>query len=359
MCINIQVMNSSATAHETRIGIVGVSGYSGMELARLAAAHPRFKLTLATCQSWPGQLVGDNIAVGGEAGRVRAMTHDEGRKLYDQVDVLFLCTPAEVSIELAPIAMAAGAKVIDLSGGFRLPAADYPRWYGFEHPRPDLLAQAVYSMPEATGNLEALRAAKLVSNPGCYPTACTMAVLPLLLDGIIEPEGIIIDAKSGTTGAGRKADEALSFSEVDENLRAYRVLSHQHTPEIEMVLAQGSGAKLGPVVFTPHLLPVLRGILVTAYGRLKKGKTSADAAAAMARFAEGKRFIRAVAKPDAVSLNGSVHTNRVVVGAAADPARGVAVATSSIDNLTKGAAGQAIQNANLMLGYDEAMGLPG
>ena len=171
-------------------------------------------------------------------------------------------------MELAPRALAAGARVVDVSGAFRLPAAAYPRWYGFTHACPELLAEAVYSMPEATGNLERVRTARLVSNPGCYATASTLAVLPLLVAGVIERDGVIIDAKSGTTGAGKKASEDFSFSEVDGDFRAYRVLRHQHTPEIERALSL-AGAPSGPITLTSHLLPTRRGILATAYGRLR------------------------------------------------------------------------------------------
>jgi N-acetyl-gamma-glutamyl-phosphate reductase len=246
--------------------------------------------------------------------------------------------------------------VVDLSGGFRLPANEYPRWYGFAHPRPDLLPSACYSMPEAGASGD-IRSARLVANPGCYATASTLAVLALLRGEIILPEGIIIDAASGTTGAGRKASEDFSFSEVDGDFRPYRVLRHQHTPEIERALALAGQPPL-KVTFTPHLLPTRRGILATVYGRLRPGKTAADAAAAIDRFVAGRPFLRA-AKPEGVRLHPIISTNRVLLGADADPERGVALAFSAIDNLVKGAAGQAVQNANLMLGIDETTGLDG
>ena len=203
-------------------------------------------------------------------------------------------------------------------------------------------------MPEAGASGD-IRAARLVSNPGCYATAGTLAVLALAARRDHPPEGIIIDAASGTTGAGRKASEDFSFSEVDGDFRAYRVLRHQHTPEIERALALAGQPPL-KVTFTPHLLPTRRGILATVYGRLRPGKTGADAAAAIERFVAGKPFLRA-AKPDAVRLHPIVGTNRVLLGADADPERGVAVAFAALDNLVKGAAGQAVQNANLMLGH--------
>lgn len=347
----------AAAAGTVRIAIVGVSGYSGMELARIAARHPALRIALAVSDRWAGSTIGDHLPVGGTAAAVKVISQEEGAKalgVAGTIDLCFLCTPAEVSLELAPRALDGGARVVDVSGAFRLAAADYPRWYGFPHPRPDLLAEAVYSMPEAGASGD-LRAARLVANPGCYPTASTLSILPLLRAGIVERAGIVIDAKSGTTGAGRKATEEMSFSEVDGDFRAYRVLRHQHTPEIDRALSLG-GAGSAPVTFTAHLLPTRRGILATAYGRLRPGKTGADAAAAVKAFVEGRPFLRAV-KPDAVRIGAVTGTNRVLLGADADPERAVAVGFGAIDNLVKGAAGQAVQNANLMLGLDEAIGL--
>jgi N-acetyl-gamma-glutamyl-phosphate reductase len=345
-------MNSGAV----RVGIVGVSGYSGMELAQLVSGHPAFTLALAVSDRWADGTVGDRLPVGGAAAAVPVLSQEAGARALGQVDLVFLCTPAEVSLELAPRALDAGARVVDLSGAFRLAAGDYPRWYGFPHPRPDLLAEACYSMPEA-GSSRPIAGTRLVSNPGCYPTASVLAVLPLLRAGVIAREGIIIDAKSGTTGAGRKGTEDFSFSEVGGDFRAYRVLRHQHTPEIERVLGL-AGCGAGLVTFTPHLLPTRRGILATAYGRLMPGQTAADAVAAVAAFVKGRPFLRA-AKPDAVRLQAVNGTNRVLLGADADAERGVALGFGAIDNLVKGAAGQAVQNANLMLGLPETAGLDG
>jgi N-acetyl-gamma-glutamyl-phosphate reductase len=342
-----------------RVGIVGVSGYSGMELARLLARHPRFRLTFVTTDRWNGKRLGDRLAVAGEAAELPCLSQEDGRGRFGTVDLVFLCTPAEASVELAPKAITAGARVVDLSGAFRLAAADYPKWYGFEHPQTKLLSQAVYSMPEVTGGEERLRTAVLVSNPGCYPTAATMAVLPFLRAGLLDPGSLVVDAKSGTTGAGRKATEEMSFSEVAGDMRAYRVLRHQHQPEIERALALG-GASGAKVTFVPHLLPVPRGILATAYGRLRPDAARGDLAAAVTRaqsaFVEGRPFLRVV-PPEEVTLHAAVGTNRVVLGARADESRGVIVAFAAIDNLVKGAAGQALQNANLMYGLPETTGL--
>jgi N-acetyl-gamma-glutamyl-phosphate reductase len=348
----------TAAPERIRAGIVGVSGYSGIELARLLARHPRFRVAFVTSDRWNGKRLGQKIAVSGELGELPCLSQEDGRGRFGTVDLVFLCTPAEASLELAAKAITAGARVVDLSGAFRLAAADYPRWYGFEHGQAALLAQAVYSMPEVTAAPERLRQAVLVSNPGCYPTASVMAVLPLLRAGLIEPGSLIVDAKSGTTGAGRKATEEMSFSEVSDDFRAYRVLRHQHQPEIERVLGL-AGVSGAQVTFTAHLLPVRRGILATAYGRVRgqRPDLAAAVAAALDGFAEGKPFIKVAASPEEVTLQAAVGTNRVVLGARADAERGVVVSFAAIDNLVKGAAGQALQNANLMFGLPESTAL--
>ncbi|HEY6475319.1 MAG TPA: N-acetyl-gamma-glutamyl-phosphate reductase [Polyangia bacterium] len=336
------------------VGIVGVSGYSGMELARLLATHPRFSLRLAVSDKWAGDALGDRLPLGGPPSTIRVRPQADAREAMQRLDLVFLCTPAEASLELAAQALEAGVRAVDLSGAFRLAADEYPRWYGFTHPRADLLKMACYSMPEAGVSAD-IRAARLVSNPGCYATASTLATLALLRGGVIAKEGIVIDAKSGMTGAGRKGSEELSFSELDGDFRAYKVLKHQHTPEIERTLAL-AGAGALRVTFTPYYLPVRRGILATVYGRLQPGKTGADAAAAVKAFVADRPFLR-VTKPEGVRLHAVVGTNRVLMAADADPDRGVALAFAAIDNLVKGAAGQAVQNANLMFGLPETAGL--
>jgi N-acetyl-gamma-glutamyl-phosphate reductase len=335
-------------------GIVGVSGYAGMELARLLAGHPRFSLRLGVSDKWAGVALGDRLPFGGPSSTLLVRPQADAAAAMRGLDLVFLCTPAEASLELAAQALEAGARVVDLSGAFRLAADEYPRWYGFSHPRTDLLKEACYAMPEAGASGD-LRTARLVSNPGCYATASTLATLALLRGGVIAREGIVIDAKSGMTGAGRKATEELSFSELEGDFRAYKVLKHQHTPEIERTLALAGAGSLR-VTFTPYYLPVRRGILATVYGRLLPGKTGADAAAAVKAFVADRPFLRAT-KPEAVRLHAIVGTNRVLMAADADPERGVAIAFAAIDNLVKGAAGQALQNANLMFGLPETAGL--
>ena len=343
---------------QIKVGIVGVSGYSGMETARLLSRHDNFRLVWATTDRWAGKTLGSMSAFGASVADIVCIGQDEGLNRFGDVQLVFLCTPAEVSIALAPKLLAAGARVVDLSGGFRLPATDYPRWYGFEHHEPDLLSRALYCMPEANRDVERLRAAPLVSNPGCFPVASSLPLLPLMRAGIIQTDGVIIDAKTGTTGAGRKGTEAMSFSEVADDFRAYKILKHQHTPEIERVLALG-GVPDVKVTFTAHLLPVRRGILATIYGRLASGvgeDAAAAAHAAMQAFAKVNPFIHVV-DPEAVTLHSVVGTNRVVMGVRADVERNIVVAVAAIDNLVKGAAGQAVQNANMMFGLPETSGL--
>src|SRR5450432_2255641 len=348
--------SGTSAPHALRVGIVGVSGYSGMELCRLVARHPSLSLAAAVSDKWAGSEVGDRLPVAAPSASVRIRPQSDASDAVAGLDLVFLCTPAEASLDLAPRALDAGARVVDLSGAFRLPMNEYPRWYGFTHTRPDLLEGACYSMPEAGASGD-IRVARLVSNPGCYATASALAVLALLRGGVIGREGIIIDAKSGTTGAGRKSGEEWSFSEIDGDFHAYRVLRHQHTPEIERALAIADHGPLR-VTFTPHLLPTRRGILATVYGRLLEGRGAAEAEAAIKTFVAGRPFLRAT-KPDAVRLQAVVGTNRVLMAADADPERGVAIGFAAIDNLVKGAAGQAVQNANLMFGLPETAGLDG
>jgi len=319
-----------------RAGVFGATGYTGRELVRLLAAHPEVRLAFRT---------------GSADGHLK---HELG--LEQDADAYFLALPHGISAEYAARLRRErpGAVVVDLSGDLRLSTADdYRTWYGHDHKAPELLGTAPYGLTEIYR--DRVRGARLVSNPGCYATASTLGALALLKGGVVEPSGLVVDAASGTTGAGKKATEDFSFSEVDGDFRAYRVLRHQHTPEIERALALG-GHDAGRVTFTPHLLPTRRGILATIYGRLRPGKTAADATAAVAAFVADKSFLRA-AKPDAVRLHPVIGTNRVLLGADADPERGVAVAFAAIDNLVKGATGQAVQNANLMFGLEETTGL--
>jgi N-acetyl-gamma-glutamyl-phosphate reductase len=267
--------------------------------------------------------------------------------------VVFLATPPEVSMELAPALLDAGTKVIDLSGAFRLrDAAAYSRWYKQEHTAPQLLEEAVYGLPEFCR--QRIRTARLIANPGCYPTAANLAIQPLIASGVIDPSaGIICDAKSGVSGAGRKASLKTSFGEVTDNFSLYSVLDHRHVAEILMV----SGLDEPELSFTAHLLPIHRGILETIYVRTRNIKSAENLLNIYIQYYQDEKFVRLYqpgSLPDLAAVN---RTNFCDIGFQFDSATGRAIIVSAIDNLVKGAAGQAIQNMNLILGCEESAGL--
>jgi N-acetyl-gamma-glutamyl-phosphate reductase len=342
-------LSSPPPRARTRVSIVGVSGYSGIELARLVAAHPSFDLVAAYSDSWAASPLGEHLRLG---ARAAALVVEPLSALGNAraSDVVLLATPAEVSVELAPRLLAGGARVIDLSGGFRLkdPAA-YLRWYGFEHTAPELLPEAVYGLPELTGAVEKIATARLVANPGCYATAAVVALAPLLAAGLVSPEAVFIDGKSGATGAGKKVDARLMFSEVAETVAPYRVGAHQHTPEIEQELSCLAGEPV-QVTFTPHLLPIRRGLLVTAYGKLRDGVDADALGPALARYYAERSEQVVVVAPGAVSIADVQRDTHALVGVHADAERRTFVAVAALDNLLKGAASQAVQNLCWMIG---------
>lgn len=336
-----------------RVGIVGASGYSGAVAARLVAGHPAFSLAFVTSDKLAGKSAERRLGAGLPGG-LTFSPNASALELARACDVVLLATPAEVSAELAREILAhSAAKVVDLSGAFRLAGADdYPAHYGFAHPSPELLATAWYGLPELFGPPP--EGARLVSNPGCYPTATLLALAPLVREGLVEPDGVIVDAKSGVSGAGVQAKEEYSFVEIDEDLRAYKLLSHQHTPEIQRHLGRAASTSAPRLTFTPHLVPVRRGLLATCYARPRPGVTAARVHQCLADVYTRSAFVDVVA-PGEVTMKGVAGTNRARVGAAANA--DVVVAIGSIDNLVKGAAGQALQNANLLFGLPESLGL--
>jgi N-acetyl-gamma-glutamyl-phosphate reductase len=337
--------------HTQPAAVVGASGYTGLELTRLLARHPGIRLAALYSDRWSDEAAGNRLPLDGAAAALRYRPLADAERA--EAELVFLATPAEVSAELAPKLLAKGARVVDLSGAFRLqdPAA-YPAWYGFAHPAPGLLGEARYGLPELAR--AGLRGAKLVTNPGCYATAIALALAPLVHAGLGLRGGIAVTGLSGVSGAGRKAAEDYSFVEVADDLRAYRIGKHQHVPEIEQTVARYAGA-CGPISFTPVLVPIRRGILATATVRLE-GAPPADLQDALRRAYEKEPFVRVLA-PDKVTVKDVVHTNRCHVGLAVDARAGVVVAVSAIDNLVKGAAGQAIQAMNAALGWPETTGL--
>jgi len=345
--------------HKYVIGVVGASGYSGIELCRILAAHPAADVRFVASDRWEGSTVRARTGIGGSVGALAYLSHVRALEASEGCAAVLLATPAEASLELAPALLERGIKVVDFSGAFRLAeAAAYPRHYGFEHRRPGLLESAVYGLPELVDR-RAIASARLVANPGCYPTAAALALVPLLRAGLLTDDSIVIDAASGVSGAGRQASEAYSFCEVADDVRPYKVLRHQHTPEIAQSLARGAGRPVR-LTFTPHLLPIKRGILSTASARLAPGAGPSALVEALRQAYQDEPLVEVLDAPEQVSIARTVGTARAAVGVSAsdsgfDPGRVVVV--SSIDNLLKGAASQAVQNLNLMLGLPERTGL--
>ena len=293
----------------------------------------------------------ENVLRHPQGPRQVAATADAVRA--EKIEIVFLATPAEVSMELAPVMLSAGARVVDLSGAFRLRTVEnYAQWYREPHTQPALLAEAVYGLPEFCR--ERIPNARLVANPGCYPTAANLAIRPLVEAGVIDrTAGIVCDAKSGVSGAGRKPSLKTSFCEVTENFTAYSILHHRHVPEVLMV----SGLEEREFSFTAHLLPLDRGILETIYFRAANGASAEGLLSIYEKRYAGEPFIRLYQPGRVPDLRGVRHTNFCDIGVMLDAASGRTVVVSAVDNLAKGAAGQAVQNMNLMLGLAETEGL--
>jgi N-acetyl-gamma-glutamyl-phosphate reductase len=330
-----------------RVGIVGFRGYSGVELVRLLGLHAGVEPVLLEHR----EDAGAGRAIRNARGPKRLACTTEAVKA-EGIGVVFLATPPEVSMELAPAMLAAGARVVDLSGAFRLRTPEnYAAWYKAEHTQPGLLAEAVYGLPEF--RREGIAGARLLSNPGCYPTAANLAIQPLVEAGVVDrTAGIVCDAKSGVSGAGRKPSLKTSFCEVTENFTAYSILTHRHVPEVLQV----SGLEKREFSFTAQLLPLDRGILETIYFRAVGAAKPEDLLAIYEKRYSGEPFIRLFNPGHMPDLRGVSRTNFCDIGVAVD-GTGRAVVVSAIDNLVKGAAGQAIQNMNLMLGFPETEAL--
>jgi N-acetyl-gamma-glutamyl-phosphate reductase len=330
------------------VGIVGASGYTGAELLRLAAQHPDFDVVYATGDTQAGTAAATLYpSLAGAYPELVFESFDVGRARG--LDLVFLGLPHEASMALAPELVGHVGCVVDLSAAYRLKdRALYPAYYGFEHDQADLLADAVYGLPEKYRN--DLKGAGLVATPGCYVTAATLALEPLVAAGAIDRHGVIVDAASGVTGAGRKLSHESLFATVDENFTAYGLLKHRHTPEME----QEIGAQ---ILFTPHLLPMSRGILATCYARPAAGSSpTTDSLLGLyrTRFA-GEPFV--VVTEDPPSTKATLGSNAVHVTARYDERTGFVIAIAALDNLAKGASGGAVQSANVALGLAETAGL--
>lgn len=340
-------MNNYA-APRRKVGIVGFRGYSGAELALLLAKHPGIEVVLLEHR----QDAEHRPAPIGAAGPKR-ISSAPGAVAAEGVAGVFLATPPEVSMELTPPLLAHGIKVVDLSGAFRLRTSEnYVKWYKERHTAAALLDEAVYGLPEF--NRSAVPGARLISNPGCYPTAANLAIRPLVEAGIIDRSaGIVCDAKSGVSGAGRKPSLKTSFCEVTENFSAYSILDHRHVPEVLLT----SGLEEAEFSFTAQLLPLDRGILETIYFRATHGTTAEGILETYQRRYSGEPFVRLYQPGQVPDLRLVQRTNFCDIGFKYDAATRRAVVVSVIDNLVKGAAGQAIQNMNLVLGFPETESL--
>ncbi len=333
-----------------KVGIAGASGYTGAELLRLLSAHPTFEVGVATAHSHAGQTVGGHTPSLRAAypGLVYEDTEVAG---LDGLDLVFCALPHGESQKLVPALRDRVGCIVDLAADFRLKdAALYPQWYGAEHGAPELLAEAVFGLPELFRS--ELAGATLVAAAGCYPTSAGLALAPLLRQGLIEGQGIVVDAASGVSGAGRGLKDSLHFGAVDEDFTAYGLLTHRHTPEMEQIL----GAQ---VLFTPHLVPMVRGILATCYARpgVAHGSLStADVMAALHEAYDAEPFVVVTDEPP--STKATTGSNVAHVTARVDPRTGWVVSLCALDNLVKGASGQAVQCANAALGLPETTGLP-
>jgi N-acetyl-gamma-glutamyl-phosphate reductase len=337
----------------TSVGIIGASGFTGAELLRLCAQHPQLDVRLATGDTQAGTRVADlypSLAAG--YGALSFEKYDADR--CDGLDLVFLGLPHGASQGVVPELTGRVGSIVDLAADFRLRDASlYPQWYGEEHTHPELLDSFVYGLPELFR--AELAEATRVAAPGCYVTTAVLALAPLLQAGLVEPTGIVVDAASGASGAGRPPKATTTFCTVDENFTAYGLLDHRHTPEIEQGLTAAAGTA-AQVLFTPHLAPMNRGILATCYARPTDPATTTDDVMAAVRQAwADERFL--VVTDSSPSTKATLGSNAVHVTAMADARTGWVVAIAALDNLVKGASGQAVQCANIMLGLPEGAGL--
>jgi N-acetyl-gamma-glutamyl-phosphate reductase len=336
-----------------RIAVIGASGYTGAELLRLLVLHPETELVCVTSRQYAGQSVG-RVFPSLQGILDLAFEDVEPAGLAGRADLVFTAVPHQTAMSMVPELLDAGCRVIDLSADFRLKdLAVYEEWYQ-AHTSHALLAEAVYGLPELFR--EQVPAARLVANPGCYPTSIALALTPLLEEKKIDPATIIVDSKSGASGAGRSAKLDTIFCEVNEGFKAYGVPRHRHTPEIEQTLGAVSGEAV-TISFTPHLLPVNRGILSTCYATLA-GTCSLDALCSLYRDRySAEIFVRILEKGQLPNISQVTGSNFCDIGLAVDDRTGRVIVVAVIDNLIKGAAGQALQNMNLMLGLPEQQGL--
>ena len=337
-----------------KAGIIGATGYAGGELVRLLTAHPDVEIVWYGSRSYIDKKyyeVYKNMFQIVDA----VCLDDNMEELASQVDVIFTATPQGLCASLVNEGILSKVKIIDLSADFRIKDVSvYEEWYKIQHKSPQFIEEAVYGLCEI--NREQIKKARLIANPGCYTTCSILTAYPLIKEGIIDGNTLIVDAKSGTSGAGRGAKLDNLFCEVNENMKAYGVTTHRHTPEIEEQLSYAAGYPI-TINFTPHLVPMNRGILATAYASLKKEVTYEEVKAIYDKYYAGERFVRVLDQDVCPQTRWVEGSNFVDVNFKLDPRTNRIIMMGAIDNLVKGAAGQAVQNMNLLFGFDEAEGL--
>ena len=336
-----------------KVGVVGGTGYTGVELLRLLVRHPGVELTAITSRGEAGMAVSDMFPSLRRRVNLKFVTPQDAA--LEKCDAVFFATPNGIAMKQAAELVAAGVRVIDLAADFRIrDIAEWQKWYGMEHAAPALVAEAVYGLPEV--NREQIRGARVLANPGCYPTAVQLGFLPLIEAGLVDIEHLIADAKSGVSGAGRKAEVHTLFPEAADSFKAYGVSGHRHLPEIRQGLSVAAGQQVG-LTFVPHLTPMIRGIHATLYGRLKPGVDASDLQGLYEKRYAGEAFVDVMpagSHPETRSVRAS---NLCRIAVHRPQGGDTVVVLSVIDNLVKGAAGQAIQNLNIMFGFDEEAGL--
>jgi len=340
---------------KTRVAIVGASGYTGVELIRLLLEHPQVEITCVTSRQYAGVPIAEVFpSLAGRCELTCAAMEVDG--IAGQADVALTAVPHKTAMDIVPLLLAAGLKVIDLSADYRLrDVGVYQQWYQ-PHTSPQLLDEAVYGLPELYRSQ--IAQSRLIANPGCYPTSVALALAPLLKEQLIDPATLVIDSKSGTSGAGRSEKLGSLYCEVNEGFKAYGVGNHRHTPEIEQTLSEVAGGPV-QVSFTPHLLPVNRGILSTCYASLRQPRTTEQLLELFQKSYSDEIFVR-VGQPGILPNIAFVRgTNFCDIGVISDQRTGRVIVVSAIDNLVKGAAGQAVQNLNIMQGWDETTALLG
>lgn len=336
-----------------KAAIVGGSGYTGVELLRILALHPDVSVTAVTSRQYKGMGV-NSLFPSLHAFHDLEFIEPDVKKISEKADVVFTAVPHQTAMAIVPDFLEAGCRVVDLSADFRIRDLEvYEKWYQ-KHSAPEFISQAVYGLPEIYG--DELVSARLVANPGCYPTSTILPLYPLLKQGVICSEGIIVDSKSGASGAGRSASTATLYCEVNESFKAYKVGEHRHTPEIEQEIS-AAASKETVINFTPHLVPMNRGILTTSYSMAEKSCTTERLITLLNDFYRGSVFVNVLSDgqfPNVSSIRGS---NYCDIAVKYDQRTGRVITVSVIDNLVKGASGQAVQNMNLMFGLSEDAGL--